>query len=60
MFNFILGGDLNPPMPMGTKMGQLVPFDQDEFFEKDAYDCSMDTTGYVYVPPACEDGNTVC
>lgn len=48
-------GDLNP-RNTGTLSGSIVAFSQ-----TGAYGAAgMDTTGYLYVPAACEDGSTVC
>jgi hypothetical protein len=58
--NHLNGGGLNPPNAPGTIEGRVLPFDQNEFFGGNAGDASMDSTGYVYIPPACEGGATKC
>ena len=35
---------------------QLLEFDQSEFFGGNPGVYSMDSTGYVYVPNACQNG----
>ena len=51
---------------VATPTGTLTPFSQDSYtlakWGLDASMLSMDTTGYVYVPPACAGSNasTVC
>ncbi|TRY67557.1 hypothetical protein TCAL_03306, partial [Tigriopus californicus] len=59
MLNHLIG-DLSPPTAPGTMQGRLVEFDQNEFFEGNAKGASMDETGFVYIPPACEDGSVQC
>ena len=39
--------------------GRLLKFDQEEFFQS-ASGASMEDFGFVYIPPACEDGSLQC
>jgi poly(3-hydroxybutyrate) depolymerase len=45
-------GPLN--LPSAKEGGRLLPFDQKAFSNGDAKAISLDDTGYVYVPKACE------
>jgi poly(3-hydroxybutyrate) depolymerase len=47
-------GPLKPPAT--GQGGRLIAFDQAEFTSGDAYSISLATTGYAYVPSACEMG----
>ena len=51
---------LNSALTPGSMNGNLVEFDQEEFFDGDADGASMDSTGFYYIPPNCQDGLIVC
>lgn len=55
--NHIMGNNLNPPLTPGSRSGNLVMFDQLEFFGGDV---SMEDFGYYYLPENCADGLVVC
>ena len=56
LLEHVIGQPLNPPMTPGTYAGDLITFDQKEFFDNNADAASMDDTGLYYVPPGCRDG----
>ncbi|KAM4035390.1 poly(3-hydroxybutyrate) depolymerase-like isoform 1-T1 [Anomaloglossus baeobatrachus] len=54
--NHIHGG-LQKPSSSAGQSGQLILFDQSEFFNlAPAITYGMDTAGYIYVPTACSNG----
>ncbi|XP_075061619.1 poly(3-hydroxybutyrate) depolymerase-like [Mixophyes fleayi] len=54
--NHIYGG-LQKPSSGAAQTGQLILFDQSEYFSlAPAITYGMDTAGYVYVPTACKSG----
>lgn len=59
MFNYLYGGDLlRPNGTIGSVPldGQLLSFDQSEFFENSGFfsmSASMDDQGYLYIPTGC-------
>ncbi|KAM5173003.1 poly(3-hydroxybutyrate) depolymerase-like [Mantella aurantiaca] len=54
--NHIYGG-LQKPSPGAALTGQLILFDQSEFFKLAAPSTyGMDTAGYIYVPASCQSG----
>ncbi|MEE6478125.1 hypothetical protein FKM82_011749 [Ascaphus truei] len=56
--NHIYGG-LQKPDSSAALTGQLVLFDQSEFFNLAAPSTyGMDTAGYVYIPSSCQSGET--
>ncbi|CAJ0960722.1 unnamed protein product [Ranitomeya imitator] len=55
--NHIYGGGLEKPSSGAAFTGQLILFDQVEFFKLAAPSTyGMDTAGYVYVPSSCQSG----
>lgn len=58
LLNFIYGGHLTKPSPEAKQTGQLLKFDQEEFF--DIIPPSMDDIGYVYVPQGCASKTHEC
>ncbi|XP_069807861.1 poly(3-hydroxybutyrate) depolymerase-like [Dendropsophus ebraccatus] len=55
--NHIYGGTLQKPSSGAALTGQLILFDQSEFFKLAAPSTyGMDTAGYIYVPAACQSG----
>ena len=60
VINFVNGGDLDPPLEPGTANGRLAVFDQEEFMDGvPAYNASMESYGYVYIPERCEPGTGI-
>jgi hypothetical protein len=63
MLNHILGREVLPPNT-GALQGELSPFSQDFYslkhWDMEAFDLSMDTTGFVYVPPQCSNSSVTC
>ncbi|XP_072255048.1 poly(3-hydroxybutyrate) depolymerase-like [Pyxicephalus adspersus] len=54
--NHIYGG-LQKPTPGAALTGQLILFDQSEYFKLAAASTyGMDTAGYIYVPASCQSG----
>jgi len=60
MFDFLHGGGLNRPDPSTVAAGDLILFDQSEFFTFAPALSSMDKEGYVYVPSGCRDRTQAC
>jgi len=55
MLGHVTGRDLvKPNYASKSPISPLSPFDQDEFFGGNALRASMDDTGYVFVPNACQ------
>ncbi|KAM4038284.1 poly(3-hydroxybutyrate) depolymerase-like [Anomaloglossus baeobatrachus] len=55
--NHIYGGGLQKPSSGAAFTGQLILFDQSEFFKLAAPSTyGMDSAGYVYVPSSCQSG----
>lgn len=52
LLNYIYG-DIQEPTGSEDISGNLLEFDQNEFFSQTAASISMDTTGYIYVPTYC-------
>lgn len=63
MLAHILSRDVQPPNK-NKLTGQITPFSQDSYaaakWDLAAYDLSMDTTGYIYVPAACANKTVTC
>lgn len=55
MLNFLYGG-LTSPADNAGNLGNLLNFDQAEFFALDPSVSSMSRSGFVYVPTACSSG----
>lgn len=55
MLNYLYGG-LTQPADTAGNLGNLLNFDQSEFFALAPIVSSMATTGFVYVPTACQVG----
>jgi len=55
MLNFLYGG-LTQPADTAGNMGNLLNFDQAEFFAADPSFSSMSRNGFVYVPTFCRNG----
>lgn len=56
-----MGMELNPALTPGSMNGNLVEFDQTEFFPGgDADGSSMDQTGFYYLPPSCQGSVVTC
>ena len=60
MLNHVHGGTLAPPLTPGSMSGNLVEFDQNEFFGNNANGASMADIGYFYMPANCNDGTRTC
>jgi len=57
MFNLFYG---ESKIVVNKYSGKLVEFDQGEFFLNLPALCGMSKSGYVYVPPQCEDKQLPC
>lgn len=55
MLNYLYGG-LTSPADNAGNLGNLLNFDQAEFFALDPSLSSMSRSGFVYVPTACRGG----
>lgn len=55
MLNYLYGGLTSPADTAGI-IGNLLNFDQAEFFALDPSVSSMSRSGFVYVPTACRGG----
>jgi hypothetical protein len=60
MFDYLYGGGLNRPDANTVPAGDLILFDQSEFFNFAPALSSMDSKGYVYIPTGCRSGNEAC
>ncbi len=60
VLSHLLNRDLVYPEVWGEWGGELLPFDQEEYFALSSHTYSMDDTGYVFVPAACASGDTMC
>ncbi|OWF49907.1 uncharacterized protein LOC110451096 [Mizuhopecten yessoensis] len=61
LLNHIYGGTLKKPMNDTSVSGNLMKFDQNEFFHLSSPSTySMDITGYVYVPEVCSQRISAC
>jgi hypothetical protein len=60
MFNFLYGGDLVRPEKEYVAEGELLDYNQKDFFVMPPAVSSMSTSGLIYVPKACKDGSTQC
>lgn len=54
MLNYLYGG-LTSPADNAGNIGNLLNFDQAEFFALDPSLSSMSRSGFVYVPTACRN-----
>ncbi|XP_037045323.1 uncharacterized protein LOC119080854 [Bradysia coprophila] len=55
MLNYLYGG-LTSPADNAGNLGNLLNFDQAEFFALDPSLSSMSRSGFIYVPTACQGG----
>jgi poly(3-hydroxybutyrate) depolymerase len=60
MLNYLYGGGLRRPDGNTVANGDLIVYDQSEFFNFAPSLSSMNTRGYVYVPTGCKDRSTSC
>jgi len=56
MLNYLYGSSLEEPEQQDGDINNLLEFDQSEFFTFHPSLSSMDTTGFIYVPTACQNG----
>ncbi|XP_021958776.1 uncharacterized protein LOC110854616 [Folsomia candida] len=59
MFKWLYGDSIVAPAPGYRADGELVTFDQSEFFPL-LQPNSMASKGFMYVPKRCKDGSKVC
>jgi len=56
-----LYGETESPINKPTKaIGEVIEFDQAEFFSGSPKDASMAETGYLYVPTGCKNSEKRC